>query len=54
MLHYQSLEHWVVSFPKVRPVKNRKQGKVLLILNGRKNEKDPIYRDSNCNHVEAT
>ena len=43
-----------VSFPKVRPVKNRKQGKVLLILNGRKNEKDPIYRDSNCNHVEAT
>ena len=54
MVHFAFWWHICVSFPKVRPVKNRKQGKVLLILNGRKNEKDPIYRDSNCNHVEAT
>ena len=43
-----------VSLPEVRPVKSRKQNKVLLILNGRKHEKDPIYRNTDCSHVEAT
>jgi len=42
-----------VSFPIIRPVKNRKQTKVLLILND-ENEKDPIYRKSNRSYVEAT
>ena len=43
----------IVSLPIIRPVKNRKQTKVLLILND-ENEKDPIYRKSNRSYVEAT
>lgn len=42
-----------VCLPKIRPVKSRKQNKVLLILNGRKYEKDPIYRNTDCSYVET-
>jgi hypothetical protein len=46
--------HGVVSFPEVRPFKNRKLIRSFTNFKWNKNEKDTIYRKSNHCYVEAT
>ena len=44
----------LVSYPEVRPFKNRKLITSFTNFKWNKNEKDPIYRKSNHCYIEAT
>lgn len=43
----------IVSFPEVRPIKNRKLITSFTNFKWKKNEKDTVYRKSNHCYVEA-